>query len=167
MEILIAPPTENGVDDGSSGQRQKARKSKIESLRDSKGNIAAKEAETLNEVLKLSDFVSVQLPLTASTRGYIGTNELDAMKSSAMLISVGRGGVVNEMELLRALENKDIAGAALDVFENEGPSLCDDKTLMKLAAMDSTIITPHVGGHTEEAQADVWTCVIRNVLDAL
>jgi phosphoglycerate dehydrogenase-like enzyme len=165
MNIVVAPPTEEGGGGASSlaDERRRARQKKLDDIGSN-----AREAETLQEMLRVSDFVSVQLPLTDSTRYYIGSDELNEMKPSAMLISVGRGGVVDETALLNSLESKGgIAGAALDVFENEGPGLAEDETIMKLAAMDCTVITPHLGGHTEEAQADVWTCVIENVINAL
>ena len=161
MKILIAPPTEENSDDSRKQQRQ----SKTEIIPN------AKESSSLTALLQDSDFVSVQLPLTETTTNFIGRDELETMKPSAMLISVGRGGVIDEDALLESLlDDKgkgSIAGAALDVFVNEGPGLKDDETLMQLASLDSTIITPHLGGHTEEAQADVWSCVITNVLDVL
>ena len=65
------------------------------------------------------------------------------------------------------MEGGRIAGAALDVFESEGPKLADDEVLMKLARLDSAVIVPHLGGHTEESQAAVWDCVMERVLEEL
>ena len=128
----------------------------------------AKEASSLKELLQVSDFVSIHLPLTDDTKNYISHDQLDLMKSSAMLISVGRGGVVDEQSVLNSLQSKEgIAGAALDVFVNEGSTLNEDPVLMELAKLDTTVITPHLGGHTQEAQADVWSCVVENVLNVL
>ena len=155
MNVVVAPST---VQD----PRNDSRRAAIEGLP------CATEASSLVEALELSDFVSVQLPLTEGTRDLIGRAELSSMKPSGILVSVGRGGVVNEAALLDSLRGRDIYGAALDVFVNEGPrDMPADETLMKLAALDSTIITPHIGGHTGEAQEEVWNRVVENALDAL
>lgn len=160
MSIVIAPPTKATT---LSQEQEALRKTKLASVAED-----AKQASTLQELLETADFVSVQLPLTETTRGYIGRNELERMKPNARLVSVGRGGVVDEAALLDCLERNCIAGAALDVFESEGPDrIGTDEVLAKLAALNSTVITPHVGGHTEEAQLDVWSCVVDNVLKAL
>ena len=76
--------------------------------------------KALKSMLRICDFEVVSLPLTSATKGLIGEDELTAMKKDACLIVVGsRGGVVNEQALLKALINKSIAGAALDVFAEE------------------------------------------------
>ena len=100
----------------------------------------------LNELLAQSDFVSIHCPLTAETNGMIGEKELALLKPSAFLVNAARGGIVNEDALCRALKHKQIAGAALDVVENE--PLKKDHPLLRL---ENVIFTPHIGALTFEA----------------
>ncbi|MBN1219327.1 MAG: D-2-hydroxyacid dehydrogenase [Anaerolineae bacterium] len=99
--------------------------------------------DQLLEVLPQADFVVVTLPLTHQTKGLIGEAALRAMKSSAYLINIGRGGTIREDVLLRALKEEWIAGAGLDVFETE-PLPADSP----LWALDNLIITGHYAGAT-------------------
>jgi D-2-hydroxyacid dehydrogenase (NADP+) len=101
--------------------------------------------EKLPELLKLSDFVALTLPLTEETFHLIGEKELAQMKSSAYLINTSRGKIVDEKALIKALENKKIAGAGLDVFEEEPLS-----PNSKLYDFDNVIITPHIAGSMED-----------------
>lgn len=101
----------------------------------------------LAEVLSSSDIVSIHIPLTPQTKNLIGENELSLMKSSAILINTARGGVVDQQALAKALMEKKIAGAGLDVFEKE-PPLPIDHPLLKTP---NTIVVPHIGYATEEA----------------
>jgi D-3-phosphoglycerate dehydrogenase len=100
----------------------------------------------LNEMLAESDFVTFHCPLTAETKGMIGEKEFALMKPAAYLINAARGGIVNEETLCRALRDKKIAGAALDVVENEPPK--KDHPLFRV---DNVIFTPHIGALTFEA----------------
>ncbi len=95
----------------------------------------------LAEVLRAADAVVIALPLTPATRGLIGERELRAMKSTAVLINVGRGSIVQESALVQALREQWIAGAALDVFEVE-PLPADSP----FYEMENVIVTPHVSG---------------------
>ena len=95
-----------------------------------------------------SDFISLHVPLTEKTRGLVGKRELSMMKSGAYLLSVSRGGVVDEKALIAALRERKIAGAGLDVFEVEPPTR--DNALL---SMDNVILTPHNAALTEEAAA--------------
>jgi len=97
--------------------------------------------EALNSMLKECDYVVVTLPLTPSTNGLIGEEELKGMKPGAFLVHVSRGGVVNEKALLQALTDKHLAGAAVDVFSQE--PLPPDHPLWKAPNL---ILTPHVSG---------------------
>lgn len=115
----------------------------------------------LEELLRNSDFVSIHVPLTPRTRGMIGWKELSLMKPSAYLINTARGGIVDEAALARALEEGRIAGAALDVFENEPPL---NSPLLK---SDKVIFTPHIGASTREAQTLASLEVARKVLEIL
>jgi phosphoglycerate dehydrogenase-like enzyme len=94
-------------------------------------------------MLKLSDFVVITLPLTKSTRTIIGAKELQVMKPSAFLVSLGRGGQVDEDALLLALKEKQIAGAMLDVFATE--PLPKESALWEAPNL---VITPHIAGNT-------------------
>ena len=100
----------------------------------------------LDELLAESDFVSIHCPLTAETSGMIGEREFGLMKASAYLINAARGGIANEDALWRALKQKKIAAAALDVVEIEPPA--KDHRLFQL---DNLILTPHLGAVTFEA----------------
>jgi D-3-phosphoglycerate dehydrogenase len=100
----------------------------------------------LHELLTESDFVTIHCPLTAETNGMIDEKGLALLKPSAFLINAARGGIVNEDALYRALKDKQIAGAALDVVENE--PLRKDHPLLQL---DNVIFTPHIGALTFEA----------------
>jgi phosphoglycerate dehydrogenase-like enzyme len=100
-------------------------------------------SEELPEMLASSDYVALALPLTDSTRGLIGEAALAAMKPSAVLINVGRGPVIDEAALIRALEEKRIRGAALDVFDQE--PLPAGHPFYRL---DNVLLSPHCADHT-------------------
>jgi len=102
--------------------------------------------------LREADFVVLLLPLTEETRGIIGSDALAVMKSTAWLINIARGAVVNEPALLEALEQKRIAGAVLDVFDRE--PLPPSHPLWR---MDNVVVTPHISGpSTPDAIAPVF-----------
>jgi D-3-phosphoglycerate dehydrogenase len=106
----------------------------------------------LNDLLLESDFVTLHCPLTPETRNIIGEKELASMKPSAYLINAARGGIANEEALCRALQEKKIAGAALDAIEVEPPP--KDHPLLQL---DNVLWTPHLGAQTVEAsQRGEW-----------
>ncbi|MEM3693879.1 MAG: hydroxyacid dehydrogenase [Candidatus Bathyarchaeia archaeon] len=112
----------------------------------------------LETLLRSSDFISLHVPLTKETWRLIGKRELQLMKPSSFLINTARGGIVDEEALERALKGGKLAGAALDVFQVEPPSL--SKGLLDL---DSVILTPHIGGFTREAQGRIATCIIEDI----
>ena len=101
-------------------------------------------ASELHRLLGESDFVVLSMPLTPETRGMIGEAELRAMKPSAVLVNIARGPVTVEADLIRALREGWIAGAALDVFDKE-PLPADSP----LWDMENVILTPHISGGTE------------------
>lgn len=101
------------------------------------------------ELFPRLDIMSVHVPLTDETRGLVGEPQLAAMPRGAFVINCARGGIVNESALLSALQSGHIAGAGLDVFENEPLS---DSPLFKLS---NVVVTPHLGASTEEAQINV------------
>jgi len=100
---------------------------------------------TLERLLADADFVTVHVPLDASTRGLIGEPQIALMKRSSFLINTARGGIVDEPALARALEAKRLAGAAFDVFAAEPP------VDLALVGLPNFIGTPHIAGGTEEA----------------
>ena len=99
-----------------------------------------------DEIFEKADFVSVHVPLTSETRNLIGERELRSMKRTSFLINTARGHIVNEEALAKALKEKWIAGAALDVFANE--PLNPESPLFEC---QNIIVTPHIGAHTKEA----------------
>ena len=107
-----------------------------------------------------ADIVSVHLPLNKHTKGIIGREELAAMKKTAVLVNTARGAIVNEAELIVALEQKEIAGAGLDVFEKE--PIDTNNRLLKL---DNVVLTPHVAYKTEEALNRRMEVTVKNIAD--
>ncbi len=112
----------------------------------------------LDQLLRESDFVSLHSPLNAQTRHQIGARELRLMKKSAFLINTARGAIVDEAALIRALANKQIAGAGLDVFEHE------PKVDKRLKAMTNVVLTPHLGSATPEVREEMAKIVVDNIL---
>lgn len=104
---------------------------------------------SLDKLLEISDFVSINVPLTKKTRGMIGEHEIEKMKEDAYLINTARGGVVDERALLKALDENKISGVALDVFEHNPPF--GDKVSERLAKHPKVVATPHSIAQTKEA----------------
>lgn len=102
-------------------------------------------ATSLDELLRVSDIITLHVPLDKTTRMMIGTSELKIMKSTAILINVARGGLVDELALKNAIQEGGIAGAAFDVFAEEPPL---DQELLKLP---NFFATSHIGGSSSEA----------------
>lgn len=103
----------------------------------------------LDELLESSDIVVLHCPLTPETRGLIGKRELKMMKKSAILVNVARGPVVDEKALVEALENGEIVGALVDVFDKEPPLALDTPLL----SAPNTLLTPHVAFATKESMS--------------
>jgi D-3-phosphoglycerate dehydrogenase / 2-oxoglutarate reductase len=120
------------------------------------------ESASLDEVLARADFLTVHTPLTADTRSLIDASALAKMKSGARIINCARGGLVDEAALFEAIKSGKIAGAALDVFEQEPPP--PDHPLL---ALDQVIVTPHLGASTTEAQEGVAFTVAEQMRDFL
>ena len=110
--------------------------------------------ENWDDIFRRSDFVTIHIPATDETRGSIGKKELSLMKPTAFLINAARGEIVDENELIRALQDKQIAGAALDVYREEPPS--EDSPLF---ALDNLVMKPHHASLTRE-------CMLRMALHA-
>jgi len=134
---------------------------------------AAAEYVTFNELLKKSDIITLHLPLTADTRHIIGCGQIKKMKQGAFIINTGRGALINTGSLTKALENKKLGGAALDVLEGEEGLFYFDCTqkpidnmfLLQLQRMPNVIITPHTAYHTERALYDTIKKTIINCID--
>jgi D-3-phosphoglycerate dehydrogenase / 2-oxoglutarate reductase len=107
---------------------------------------------TLDELFRSSDYVTLHVPLTPDTRHMVGGSRLADMKRGAYLINTSRGGVVDEDMLAAALSEGRLAGAALDVFEKEPPAGA-------ILSAPNTILTPHIGGQTQEAQTNAITVI--------
>ncbi|MHB0874724.1 MAG: D-2-hydroxyacid dehydrogenase [Anaerolineae bacterium] len=112
----------------------------------------------LRDVLPQADFVVLTVPLTAESRGLVGEAELRAMKRSAYIINIGRGGTIQEDALIRALREGSIAGAGLDVFEKE--PLPEDSPLW---AMENVIVTGHYSGSTPAYQERAMAIFLDNL----
>jgi D-3-phosphoglycerate dehydrogenase len=117
---------------------------------------------TLDEVFRQSDVVSVHVRLSAETSGLIKRQHLELMKPGAILINTARGGIVNEADLVQALQAGHIAGAGLDVFEQE--PLPSDSPLL---AIPNVVLTPHAAGITPEATEAGLALAIENVVSFL
>ncbi|MBA2718712.1 MAG: phosphoglycerate dehydrogenase [Chloroflexi bacterium] len=112
-------------------------------------------------LIERSDVISVHVPLTRSTRGLIGKDQLDRMKPGAIVLNVARGGVLDEAAVADALCDGRLGGAGIDVFETEPP------TGSPLLDAPNTLLTPHLGASTAEAQVLVAEEVADQVLDVL
>lgn len=114
----------------------------------------ASQAPSLDALLGEADVVSLHVPETVQTQNMISTAQFAAMKEGAIFINASRGTVVDIPALAEALESKKIAGAAIDVFPVE-PKSNDDEFISALRGFDNVILTPHIGGSTKEAQANI------------
>jgi D-3-phosphoglycerate dehydrogenase len=123
-----------------------------------------KEAEgvklvTLDELLSLSDYISLHLPKTKESADMINKSQFAKMKTGVRIVNCARGGIINEAELYEALTNGKVAGAALDVYAEEPPL---DWNLVKL---DNVICSPHIGAATREAQGRVGAEVAEKMIE--
>jgi len=114
----------------------------------------AQPAASLQELLGQSDLVTLHVPATPQTRNMIGKAEFMAMKKGSYLINASRGNVVDIEALVAALDSKQLLGAAIDVFPSE-PAGNDDEFISPLRGRPNVILTPHIGGSTQEAQANI------------
>jgi len=126
-----------------------------------KAKLLGVELVSIEDLLKRSDFITVHVPMTASTKGIIGKKELELVKPTVRFINTARGGIIDEEALYEAIEAGRVAGAAIDVFAKEPAT---DNILLR---SDKVIVTPHLGASTEEAQTSVAVDVAGQVLDVL
>ena len=114
----------------------------------------AVQAASLDELLEQADIVTLHVPDLPSTRNMMTKEQFDKMKDGAFFINAARGGCVDIDDLAAALQSKKLLGAAIDVFPKE-PKSADEEFFSPLRAFDNVILTPHVGGSTQEAQANI------------
>ncbi len=116
---------------------------------------------SLDEIYAQADIITVHTPLTPETRHLINAETIAKMKDGVRLVNCARGGIIKEDDLLEGLKSGKVAGAALDVFENEPPL---DNPLLK---MDNVVVTPHLGASTGEAQVNVAVMVSSQMVEYL
>jgi len=126
------------------------------------GHPGLDKCATLDELLAQSDFVSVHTPLTEETSGMIGLAQMKIMKPNACLVNTSRGGIINEGDLLVALRDSVIAGAALDVLANENQ--VESSPLINL---ENIILTPHCGFYSEESTEELRVKALNEVISVL
>ena len=118
------------------------------------------ELVSLNDLIKNSDIITIHVPLTEETKYIISEKELKMMKENAVLINTARGGLVDEQSLYNVLKEKRIAGAAVDVFENEPET-------GRLKELDNIILTPHIGTYTLETRRHMEIEAAENLINGL
>lgn len=123
----------------------------------------AKPTQSLSELLKNSDFVSLHVPETPETINMIGSKEFEIMKTGAYLLNASRGSVVDIPSLVEALKKHKIGGVAIDVFPEE-PQSNSESFSTPLQGLPNVILSPHIGGSTEEAQESIGNEVADSLL---
>lgn len=126
----------------------------------------AKSVQSLEELFNTCDFITLHVPETAETKNMIGEKELSQMKQGSYLINASRGSVVVIEDLVKAIETKRIAGAAVDVFPTE-PASNKETFTSPLQNLENVILTPHIGGSTEEAQYSIGVEVSESLIKYL
>lgn len=125
---------------------------------------------TIDELLKVSDYITIHVPLTNETRDMVSKEKIRNMKHDCMVVNMSRGGIVNEKDALEAIKNGELGGFASDVMENE----LADGGLTEGAGFDSPlfsedkfIVSPHIGAQTVDASRDIGAHIIAKVKEAL
>lgn len=116
---------------------------------------------SLDELLSTSDIISIHAPLNEKTQNLISTEQLSLMKSSSILVNVGRGGIVNELALAKAIDDHQIGGACVDVFENE--PIKHDNPLLKVKYPEKLVLSPHNAWASIEARTKLIDIVYQNI----
>ena len=117
---------------------------------------------TLEQILNGSDFISLHLPLTDSTKNVINSESIKSMKPGAVIINTSRGGLIDEDALYHALESGHLGGAALDAYESEPPDAS-----RPLYQLSNVVTTPHTGAHTAEAALNMASMAVDNLIEVL
>jgi D-3-phosphoglycerate dehydrogenase len=125
------------------------------------GKIGVEITDKLERIFKESDYITVHVPKNEQTLNMINTDQIAMMKPTVRLINSARGGIINEDALYKALAEKRIAGAAIDVFPKEPP---ED---MRFKDLDNCLVTPHLGASTMEAQIEVAVEAAKILVDAI
>jgi D-3-phosphoglycerate dehydrogenase len=113
-------------------------------------------------LLTTSDIITLHIPLLPQTRDFIGVDEFDLMKSTAILVNVSRGEIVDEAALIKALNDEKISGAGLDVFTEEPLPEGHPLTLAP-----NTVLTPHIGARTFETMRDIGIACAKNIISVI
>ena len=121
--------------------------------------IVIKTTTNIDELLTKCDYISLHVPKQSNGQSVITKRELELMKDNAIIINTSRGGVINEEDLIWALDNGQIAGAALDVFENE------PNPMKELLSHSKIICTPHIGAATNEAQDRIGQEIVDTIVE--
>jgi D-3-phosphoglycerate dehydrogenase / 2-oxoglutarate reductase len=116
----------------------------------------------LDQLFKISDIITLHCSLNGETKGMVNKERIELMRPASYIINLSRGAIINEADLIYALQNNKIAGAALDTFEKEPPDA--DNPLFKL---DNVIMTSHIGGTSKDAFISMGVDAVNNVLDCL
>lgn len=124
----------------------------------------AKKCSTLNELLNICDIISLHVDGRSSNKNLIGKSEFAEMKEGAIFLNLSRGHVVEIESLVEAIKSKKIRGAAVDVFPTE-PKSNDEEFLSELRTLPNVILSPHIGGSTEEAQYNIAEFVPNRIID--
>ncbi len=119
----------------------------------------AKRVSTIDELIAQADIISLHVPLLPTTRHMVDATFLKKMKKTAYIINTSRGAVIDEVALVHALKKKEIAGAALDVFEFE------PKLAKGLSKLDTVVLTPHIASASEHARNEMARVTAQNVID--
>lgn len=125
---------------------------------------------TIPELLEVSDFISIHLPLTPETKNLFNKESLAGMKNDAVVLNMSRGGIVNEKDMYEALSAGTIGGYATDVMENElaGSGLTGNDTFASpLFECDNFIVSPHIGAQTVDASRDIGIHIIAKVKEVM
>ena len=159
MHIAAVNPTALGEADMDPALVEKEKKIQMDIARESGKPEQVIEKMEIAELLKVSDIISIHVPLIPETQSMINEKTLGSMKPSAILINAARGGIVNETDLYHALKNGVIAGAGIDVFENEPPS---ESPLLEL---DNVVLTPHTAAFTFEGMHNMSVGVVEQLIE--
>ena len=119
-----------------------------------------KKIENLEEAVKSMDVISLHMPLTEKTKNLINYDLLKTMKKNCIIINAARGGIINETDLDKALNEELIFGAGIDVFEKEPPE--DNNPLLK---NEKVFLSPHTAAFTEECMTRMGMETIQNIID--
>lgn len=130
-------------------------------MSDEKAEEMGIEKVEIAEIYKRADFITIHTPLTAETKTMINKKTISSMKNGVYILNCARGGIINEKDLLDALNSGKVGGAAIDVFEKEPP---EDNPLV---GHEKVVCTPHLGASTKEAQENVAVAVAEQIRDYL